>query len=129
MRCSRLVLRGCRSHYELAILTVLLDLQAEHLFPIPSNLSLATATGLLSSGMTAYKALVEVGNVKIGTRLFINGGTTACGMAAIQIAKILGAGHIVVSCSSPSFELVKEMGADEVRPTSHYPPQLWVRWD
>lgn len=65
--------------------------------------------------MTAYKALVEEGHLKSGQRLFINGGTTASGMTAIQMAKILGAAEVVVSCSAESFPLVKKLGADRVR--------------
>ncbi|KDQ13347.1 hypothetical protein BOTBODRAFT_33668 [Botryobasidium botryosum FD-172 SS1] len=86
---------------------------SEYIFPKPSSMSMEEAAGLLSSGMTAYKALVEEGHFKTGWRLFINGGTTASGIAAIQIAKALGAAYIAVSCSSGSFELVKGLGADE----------------
>ena len=63
--------------------------------------------------MTAYKALVEEAKLESGARVFINGGTTACGMAAIQIAKILGAKDVVVSCSATSFGLVEDLGADQ----------------
>lgn len=72
------------------------------------------APALISGGMTVYKALVEEGQLKPGQRLFINGGTSAMGVAGIQIAKILGARQVVVSCSAESFPLVEKLGADKV---------------
>lgn len=43
----------------------------------------------------------------------INGGTSSVGVFAIQMAKAIGC-HVVVTCSSASFETVKGLGADEV---------------
>lgn len=73
-----------------------------------------SAPALVSGGTTVYKALVEEGHFQPGQRIFINGGTSAMGMAGIQIAKILGAAEVVVSCSAESFELVEKLGADRV---------------
>ncbi|KAI9821313.1 MAG: hypothetical protein M1827_004049 [Pycnora praestabilis] len=84
-----------------------------NLSPIPPNLNLTTAAGIMTGGITAYRSLVEAGHIKAGSRVFINGGTTASGIAAIQVAKIYDAGEIVVSCSAASSELVKELGAHE----------------
>lgn len=44
--------------------------------------------------------------------MFINGGSTAVGLLAIQIAKLKGA-HVVASCSGAKSELVRSLGADE----------------
>lgn len=41
------------------------------------------------------------------------GGSTSVGLVGIQIAKAVGA-YVVTSCSAKNFDLVKQMGADEV---------------
>ena len=57
--------------------------------------------------------MLDVGKLQRGHKVFINGGTTAIGMAMIQIAKLAGA-EVAASCSESSFDLVKGLGADKV---------------
>lgn len=59
-------------------------------------------------------ALVDLGRIEQGQRVFINGGSTSVGAYAIQIAKAKGC-RVVASCSGKNIDLVKSLGADEVR--------------
>jgi NADPH:quinone reductase-like Zn-dependent oxidoreductase len=64
-----------------------------------------------SVGMTVYAGLSPY--AKPGNRVFINGGSGGTGVAAIQIAKILGY-DVTVSTSTPNIDLVRGLGADTV---------------
>lgn len=63
--------------------------------------------------MTAHQALFKVANLKAEQTIFINGGSSAVGAFAIQLAKIKGA-KVVASASEKNEEFVRKMGADEV---------------
>ena len=89
-------------------------LPAENLAHRPSNVSVTQAAGFSVAGLAAYQALTDIGRLKAGQALFINGGSTAVGSFAIMIAKALGA-RVAVSASSRNEAYVRELGADEVR--------------
>jgi NADPH:quinone reductase-like Zn-dependent oxidoreductase len=62
---------------------------------------------------TAYGAITKSLRVKKGERLLIRGGTTSVGLAAISIAKELGA-HVAATSRKPEREsFLREHGADE----------------
>ena len=63
--------------------------------------------------LTAYEGIVKHGKVAAGNRVFINGGSSAVGAMAIQIAKQRGA-TAVASCSETKREFVEGLGADLV---------------
>ncbi len=81
------------------------------LAPLPANVSMAEAAGLPTAGITAYGGLIDVGNLKSGQSVLINGGAGGVGSIAIQIAKAVGA-HVAVTCSTGNFNYVQEIGAD-----------------
>ncbi|KAI0335215.1 NAD-P-binding protein [Cubamyces sp. BRFM 1775] len=87
-------------------------LPAENLAHRPSNVSVTQAAGFSVAGLAAYQALTDIGRLKAGQALFINGGSTAVGSFAIMIAKALGA-RVVVSASARNEAYVRELGADE----------------
>jgi NADPH:quinone reductase-like Zn-dependent oxidoreductase len=64
-------------------------------------------------GLTAWQALVEVGKVKPGQKVFIQAGSGGVGTFAIQLAKHLGA-TVATTTSARNAELVKSLGADVV---------------
>lgn len=88
-------------------------LQAKCLIPKPPQVSFSEAAGLPIAGMTAYEGIVKRAKVHAGQRVFINGGSSAVGSIAIQIAKQRGA-KVVSSCSSVKLEFVIGLGADVV---------------
>ncbi len=79
----------------------------------PKNLSMTEAASIPLVGLTAWQALVEVGKVKPGQKVFIQAGSGGVGTLAIQLAKHLGA-TVATTTSAKNAELVKSLGADVV---------------
>lgn len=79
----------------------------------PDQISFEEAAASAMSGITALIAVREVGRVKSGTRVLINGASGGVGTMAVQIAKALDAEVTGVS-SAVNLELVRSLGADHV---------------
>lgn len=88
------------------------------LHPIPEGFSFDQACNFLYGYETAYYALINRGQIQPGETVLINGASGATGMAAVQMAKILGAQVIATGRSQAKLELVKSFGADHVIDTS-----------
>lgn len=69
---------------------------------------------LATFGVAGLTALASVAYLPPGGSVFINGGSGGCGTFAVQIARIVGAGRVVASCSPGNAELVRGLGADAV---------------
>ncbi len=80
---------------------------------IPAGLKMEQAASIPLVSLTAREALVEVGKVKPGHKVFIQAGSGGVGTIAIQLAKHLGA-TVATTTSAKNFELVKSLGADIV---------------
>lgn len=80
---------------------------------MPENISFAEAAGMCDGGITSLNFLSEVGKVKKGDQVLINGASGALGTAAIQIAKYLGA-EVTGVCSTKNILMVKDLGADHI---------------
>lgn len=61
-----------------------------------------------------YKAIRQVGRVQPGQTVVITGASGGLGLAAIQIAKRLGARSIAVTGNTGKASRLKELGADEI---------------
>jgi NADPH:quinone reductase-like Zn-dependent oxidoreductase len=79
----------------------------------PVSLSMEQAASIPLVGLTAWQALVEVGRVKPGQKVFIQAGSGGVGTFAIQLAKHLGA-TVATTTSTKNIDLVKSLGADVV---------------
>src|SRR5256886_1361036 len=79
----------------------------------PKNISMEEAASIPLVGLTAWQALVEVGKLKPGQKVFIQAGSGGVGTFAIQVAKQLGA-TVATTTSGNNVELVKGLGADVV---------------
>lgn len=79
----------------------------------PKNLSMEQAASIPLVGLTAWQALIEVGHLRKGQKVFIQAGSGGVGTFAIQLAKFTGA-TVATTASQKSFELVKSLGADIV---------------
>ncbi|MFB6450603.1 NADP-dependent oxidoreductase [Bradyrhizobium tunisiense] len=79
----------------------------------PKNISMEEAASIPLVGLTAWQALVEVGQLKPGQKVFIQAGSGGVGTFAIQLAKHLGA-IVATTTSAKNAELVKSLGADVV---------------
>lgn len=84
----------------------------EALLRVPGKLSLDEACNLLGNYETAYHCLVARGQLKAGEWVLIHGASGATGLAAVQIAKILGARVIATGRSEAKLKIVAEHGAD-----------------
>ncbi len=87
----------------------------------PKNVTPTEASGFPIAGLTAYQALFHMAKLEEGQSVFINGGSTAVGSFAIQLAKARGA-RVAVSASGKNEQYVRGLGADEVRPFSCQAP-------
>ncbi|CAD0005487.1 NADP-dependent oxidoreductase [Flavobacterium chungangense] len=77
----------------------------------PKNLSMEEAGSIPLVGLTAWQALVEIGKIQKGQKVFIQAGSGGVGAFAIQLAKHLGA-FVATTTSAKNIELVKSLGAD-----------------
>ncbi|MEH6457845.1 MAG: NAD(P)-dependent alcohol dehydrogenase [Cocleimonas sp.] len=80
---------------------------------MPDNLSHTEAASICDGALTSYAFLKDLGKLKRGQRVLINGASGSLGSAAVQIAKAMGA-EVTGVCSSTNIEMVKSLGADKV---------------
>jgi NADPH:quinone reductase-like Zn-dependent oxidoreductase len=83
------------------------------LVPKPASLSFEEAAAIPAAGMTALQGVRDVGGVKSGDRVLVNGASGGVGMFAVQIAKAFGA-EVTAVASSEKLEMVRTLGADRV---------------
>jgi NADPH:quinone reductase-like Zn-dependent oxidoreductase len=77
----------------------------------PMNISMEDAASVPLVALTAWQALVEIGKVQEGQKVFIQAGSGGVGTIAIQLAKHLGA-TVATTASEKSFDTLKSLGAD-----------------
>ncbi len=81
--------------------------------PKPPSLSFEQAAAVPVAGFTALQLLRDVGQVRPGQRVLINGASGGVGTFAVQIAKSLGA-EVTGVCSTRNVEIALSIGADQV---------------
>ena len=79
----------------------------------PKSISFNEAAGVPLVGLVACNGLFELGKLKSGQRIFIQGASGGVGSLAVQIAKAKGA-YVIGSASADNQEFLKQIGADEV---------------
>lgn len=79
----------------------------------PPSISFEEAAPLCDGALTSFNFLKEIGQIKEGQRVLINGASGSLGTAAVQLAKYYGA-HVTAVCSGKNEELVRSLGADDV---------------
>lgn len=84
------------------------------LAPMPAGLSYEEAAALPLAAGTALLAVRDVGRVRPGQRVLVNGASGGVGTFAVQLAKALGARVAATVGSAAKAERVRELGADEV---------------
>ncbi|HRI49885.1 MAG TPA: NADPH:quinone oxidoreductase family protein [Pseudomonadota bacterium] len=87
---------------------------AESVRPLPAGLSFDQACNLLGSYETAYHCLVTCGKLQPGETVLIHGASGATGLAAVHLAKLLGATVIATGRAQEKLAVVKAQGADHV---------------
>jgi NADPH:quinone reductase-like Zn-dependent oxidoreductase len=79
----------------------------------PANLSFEAAAAVPLAALTALHGLRDMGQIKPGQKVLINGASGGVGTFALQIAKHFGA-EVTAVCSSGKAELARSLGADHV---------------
>ena len=101
------MITGWKSHAEF------IAIDENYLALMPDNLSYAQAAAIPLGALTALVALQDLGHLKAGMKLLINGAAGGLGIQSIQIGKILGA-HVTAIAGSQQQEYLHSYGADQV---------------
>lgn len=88
--------------------------RSENCHVMPSGMSFADATAMGLTYPTAHFALVERARYQPGEVVLVTGAAGGVGIAAVQIAKALGATVVATVSSAEKAALVKANGADHV---------------
>jgi NADPH:quinone reductase-like Zn-dependent oxidoreductase len=80
---------------------------------VPSHLDDCEAATLPCAAVTAWSALVTLGQIKPGDTVLVQG-TGGVSIFALQFAKLMGASVIATSSSDDKLERLKKLGADEL---------------
>jgi NADPH:quinone reductase-like Zn-dependent oxidoreductase len=87
---------------------------ANALIPAPAGLSATDAAALWMASLTAYGALVEIGRIGPGDAVLISAASSSVGLAAIQIARMLGATPIALTRTAAKTDVLRAHGAAHV---------------
>ncbi|QYY34316.1 NAD(P)H-quinone oxidoreductase [Ruficoccus sp. ZRK36] len=87
---------------------------ADMALPVPEGLSMAEAAAIPEAFATSYLNLCLEGGMQAGDTVFIQAGASGLGMAAIQLAKTLGAKVVTTVGSEDKARFVRELGADVI---------------
>jgi len=82
--------------------------------PVPAGLSMVEAAAIPEAFATSYLNLRLEGGLEAGQTVFIQAGASGLGMAAIQLAKALGAKVVTTVGSEDKERFVRDLGADVV---------------
>ena len=91
---------------------------------IPGALSFDQACNLLGNYETAYHCLIARGRLQAGETVLIHGAAGSTGLAAVHLAKLVGARVIASGRSPAKLEVVKAQGADHVVPATEFRDQV-----
>jgi NADPH2:quinone reductase len=92
---------------------------ADAIHRIPGALTFDQACNLLGNYETAYHCLVARGQLRAGETVLIHGASGATGLAAVHVAKLLGATVIATGRSPEKLAVVAAQGADHTIGTSN----------
>jgi NADPH:quinone reductase-like Zn-dependent oxidoreductase len=95
------------------MLTELAVLEEDGAVRLPARLSFEEGATLPCAAVTAWHALVEIGNLKAGDTVLVQG-SGGVSIFALQFARMFGARVIATSSSAAKAERLKKMGAEAV---------------
>lgn len=79
----------------------------------PQNMTYTEAAGVPVAGLTALQGLLDLGQLRPGQRVLINGASGGVGTFAVQIAVAMNA-EVTGVCGTANVEIVKRLGAHTV---------------
>ncbi|KAJ5109777.1 hypothetical protein N7532_002422 [Penicillium argentinense] len=84
------------------------------LLPVPNGWSFEDAAGLFVTAPTSYGGLVQRAGVKSGDWVLVHAAAGGVGLAAVQVAKAMGATVIATAGTQRKRDIAREFGADFV---------------
>jgi len=87
---------------------------ATKLIPIPDGMDFGIASAFVMTYGTSYHALKDRAKLQSGETVLVLGAAGGVGLAAIEIAKVMGARVIAAASTDEKLAVCKEHGADEV---------------
>jgi acyl transferase domain-containing protein/NADPH:quinone reductase-like Zn-dependent oxidoreductase/acyl carrier protein len=87
-------------------------LPAAQLFRAPAGMSPEAAAAIPVAFVTAWYALAETARLRAGETVLIHGAAGGVGLAALQVAKLLGARVVAAAGTAEKRELLRQLGAD-----------------
>ena len=100
---------------------------ASQVVPMPQGFTFAEAATFLVAHGTAYHALVSRGGLVPGQTLLVLGAAGGVGLAAVQVAKALGARVLAAASSQPKLEAAISNGAHAAIDYSKEPVEVAVK--
>jgi NADPH:quinone reductase-like Zn-dependent oxidoreductase len=91
-----------------------LAVRAENVLPKPKNLTFEEAAAVPLTFLTAWHALLGRARLRLGETVLVHAAGSGVGVAAVQIAKLVGARVIATAGSDAKLERARALGADEV---------------
>ena len=82
--------------------------------PMPEGFSFAQAAAVPVVYLTAYYGLVDLADLRQGERLLVHAAAGGVGMAAVQLARHMGA-EVFATASLPKWDAVRGLGVEEGR--------------
>lgn len=80
--------------------------------PVPRGLTLEEAASLPETFFTVYANVFDDADLKAGETLLVHGGTSGIGVAAIAMAKAVGAKVIATASSEAKLAAIRKLGAE-----------------
>jgi NADPH:quinone reductase-like Zn-dependent oxidoreductase len=102
------VMGGCRFGGQSELVVT----RADNLVPLPDDWSYEEGAALPVVYATAYAALIRYGSVREGERVLIQAAAGGVGIAATQIAKLIGAGEVYGTASASKHDAIRGFGVD-----------------
>ncbi len=87
---------------------------AKLMIPIPDGVTDAAAAGVSVTYGTAMHGLKDRGGLKTGESVAVLGASGGAGLAAVEIAKLMGARVIAVASSPEKLAICRDHGADDL---------------
>lgn len=88
----------------------------EHLTVVlPDEIDFVSGAAIITQGLTAFSMLKTVAHLESGQSVLIHSAAGGVGSLAVQLAKILGASHVVATAgSAEKLEFARSLGADSL---------------
>lgn len=101
--------------------------KANHLMPLPENLSFEQGAAIAEVFLTAYQSLFTLGQLKSGESVLIHAGASGVGTAAIQLAKAIGCKVLVTVGTDEKARACLALGADQAINYKDADFALWAK--